>query len=320
LILNQTLTSSKRFLVIICFSIFWLVSCTDKQWRSLSTDTLSHDLAISDIKFLDSNHGWALTPSQLLETFDGGYKWAEKLEGKERSFYSMEFVDSATGWIVGSQINDNSTHALVLQTLDEGESWHSQQVDIDESLLSVSFYNSKIGAAAGKNHIIYTSDGGQTWKIIYKGNNVERLRNIVCISAERIVAIGEDGLILFTEDSGKNWKHQEIEKKSTLLRVRFFGNKGWIVGLNGVLLSSSDSGMSWIIHPLKFSTALTDIYINDLEGWIVGEDGIILKSTDGGQTWQQQISPTNQQILCLFFINPNKGWAGGQRLTFLSYP
>lgn len=68
-------------------------------------DDISDGVAILSLAFTDPNHGWALTPGQLLELTDGGSHWTENLSSHdaERAFYSLTFINSTLGVIVGTQ-------------------------------------------------------------------------------------------------------------------------------------------------------------------------------------------------------------------------
>lgn len=302
-------------------------SCAAGRWQLLMTDPVSDGLAISDLVFADSNHGWALTPAQLLETMDGGQTWRERLLDERNAFYSLTFANPTTGWIVGMRKDAGAYGALIMQTTDGGKTWQQQQtVNIEPHrdakaaprLNSVRFCNPSVGWAVGSDVIVHTTNGGQTWET-QRNNEDEVLSSVECLSPERAWAVGQDGIILRTGDGGKSWQRQESGTQATLLRVRFFGNNGWIVGLNGTLLRTRDGGEKWERQQLNLSETLTDIYINGAQGWIVGTRGTILHTKDDGQTWQQQKSPTDNDLVSLSFISPKQGWAGGDKRTLLRF-
>jgi photosystem II stability/assembly factor-like uncharacterized protein len=317
---------------VLCFTLASLIitgfaSCAAKSWRLLTTDPTTHAPAISALAFIDPNHGWALTSSQLLETTDGGQTWAERLSDERKAFYSLTFVNPTTGWIVGSQKDDAGYKALVMQTTDGGKTWRQQAVNVAPQpnarvaprLLSVSFCDPNIGWATGSDLIVHTVNGGETWEIRRSGNTDEDFLGIQCVNPARAWAAGQDGLILQTKDGGKSWSQQESGTKTTLLRVRSFGDSGWIVGLDGTLLRTRDGGAKWEQQRLDVAGALFDIHMNGQQGWLVGSEGIILYSKDGGQTWQRLESPTNNDLVSLFFISPKQGWAGGDHRTLLHF-
>lgn len=49
----------------------------------------------------------------------------------------------------------------------------------------------------------------------------------------------------------------------------------------------------------------------------VGARGAILRSTDGGSNWKQSAAPVSADLVSVFFINENKGWAVGHDAVIL---
>ncbi|PXX90437.1 photosystem I reaction center subunit IV [Marinobacter vulgaris] len=65
----------------------------------------------------------------------------------------------------------------------------------------------------------------------------------------QIVAVGERGHIIFSEDEGESWEQAEVPVSVTLTGVDFGTEQhGWAVGHSGVVLHSSDAGESWEIQ------------------------------------------------------------------------
>jgi photosystem II stability/assembly factor-like uncharacterized protein len=61
-----------------------------------------------------------------------------------------------------------------------------------------------------------------------------------------LVAVGSRGMIIRSEDEGKNWTQSAVPVQSDLLAVNFpTPQDGWAVGHEGVILHSSDGGKSW---------------------------------------------------------------------------
>ncbi|WP_256661009.1 YCF48-related protein [Pseudomonas sp. DY-1] len=65
-------------------------------------------------------------------------------------------------------------------------------------------------------------------------------------AGERLVAVGERGFILISEDHGATWQQVDSPVSVTLTRVRFAtASDGWAVGHAGVVLHSGDGGRTW---------------------------------------------------------------------------
>jgi photosystem II stability/assembly factor-like uncharacterized protein len=69
----------------------------------------------------------------------------------------------------------------------------------------------------------------------------------VALAGPRLVAVGERGIILYSDDSGLTWQQADVPVSVTLTAVNFpSASKGWAVGHDGVILHSSNGGKSWI--------------------------------------------------------------------------
>ena len=300
-----------------------LASCGVFKWRLVTAEHQPHSLEFLSLFFTDPNYGWAITPSQLLQTSDGGKTWSERLADDNKTFYSLEFVSQTTGFIVGTQRKAEGRTALILKTEDSGRSWSETPLVLPASqfqLHDISFCSPQVGWAVGADLIIHTTDAGQTWNTQRSGKNEEMLFSIACVSPERAWVVGQNGLILQTKDGGRSWSNQDSGTTDKLVRVRFFGNEGWIVGGSAekaTLLRTADGGGSWERLQLDTSAALFDIYMNGQQGWLVGQTGTILETNDGGRTWQREKSPTDNDLVSVFFLDPDTGWIGGNKHTLL---
>ncbi|SER72929.1 Uncharacterized protein SAMN03159444_04878 [Pseudomonas sp. NFACC02] len=71
---------------------------------------------------------------------------------------------------------------------------------------------------------------------------------LVAITAtpKRLVAVGERGIVVLSDDNGATWRQANVPVSVTLTAVQFVSDKeGWIVGHGGVLLHSQDGGETW---------------------------------------------------------------------------
>lgn len=66
-------------------------------------------------------------------------------------------------------------------------------------------------------------------------------------AGDRLVAVGERGVILTSDDHGGSWKQSKVPVAVNLTAVNFASpTKGWAVGHDGIILHSADGGQSWI--------------------------------------------------------------------------
>ncbi|MFK3800183.1 MULTISPECIES: WD40/YVTN/BNR-like repeat-containing protein [unclassified Pseudomonas] len=68
----------------------------------------------------------------------------------------------------------------------------------------------------------------------------------VTATSARLVAVGERGIVVLSDDNGLTWRQANVPVSVTLTAVQFLNDQdGWIVGHGGVVLRSQDGGESW---------------------------------------------------------------------------
>lgn len=147
----------------------------------------------------------------------------------------------------------------------------------------------------------------------------------------RIVAVGQRGHVLLSDDQGKTWRQAEVPVSSDLVAVAFpTATQGWAVGHDGVVLRSADAGATWtrVLDGNQLGAAMVEHYkreaagsadaakagalVKDAErfatqgaenpfldvgfenassGYLVGAFGLMFRTADGGATWQPWLQP-----------------------------
>lgn len=65
-------------------------------------------------------------------------------------------------------------------------------------------------------------------------------------AGERLVAVGERGIIVFSDDSGESWHQSKVPTSVTLTAVTFpVKDIGWAIGHAGTVLTTTDAGETW---------------------------------------------------------------------------
>lgn len=140
-------------------------------------------------------------------------------------------------------------------------------------------------------------------------------------AGRRLVAGGERGLIVFSDDGGRQWTQASVPSSVTLTALRFANEReGWAAGNMGVVLRTQDGGATWrrvldgrAAAALAFKAAqsaadggaleeatrlaeegadkpFTDLAIrSDGSLLAVGAYGMAFASLDGGASWQSQM-------------------------------
>jgi photosystem II stability/assembly factor-like uncharacterized protein len=144
------------------------------------------------------------------------------------------------------------------------------------------------------------------------------LLNGLARAGSRLVAVGQRGHVLLSDDAGRTWQQASVPVSSDLVAVCFPTAKaGWAVGHDGVVLHSSDAGAKWVRQldgrglgellvahysrsgdpkwleeARRFAAQgaenpFLDVWFQDESvGYVVGAFGLVLRTTDGGANWE----------------------------------
>lgn len=145
----------------------------------------------------------------------------------------------------------------------------------------------------------------------------------VAKAGDRVVAVGTRGLIVVSEDGGRQWRQVLAPVSTELVGLQFVDAKdGWAVGHGGVVLHTGDGGLTWTkqldgrqtvqllrqhfkskanagdeiakrqleVVELNYAEgpeqALLGVWFEDSKhGFACGSFGTLLATSDGGQTW-----------------------------------
>ncbi|MDA8080866.1 MAG: putative Ig domain-containing protein [Actinomycetota bacterium] len=132
-------------------------------------------------------------------------------------------------------------------------------------------------------------------------------------------AVGADGTILHTQDTGVAWTSQTSGTTDALNAVACPGRTTcWAVGANGTILATTD-GTTWTSQTSKTTVALTGIACASTTScWAVGYGGVIL-ATSNGSAWQSQTSGSTEALFGIT-CQPSTTlcWAVGANGTILA--
>jgi photosystem II stability/assembly factor-like uncharacterized protein len=151
------------------------------------------------------------------------------------------------------------------------------------------------------------------------------LLNAVAAADKRLVAVGEMGIIVLSDDNGQTWRQAKgVPTSVTLTNVRFVsGNAGWAVGHSGIVLKTVDSGDTWVRQldgkqAAQIEAAAADAavlknaeagarrlrdaqrmvtegadkpfldvhFFDEQHGFVIGAYGLVFATRDGGKTWE----------------------------------
>ncbi|UVJ46599.1 YCF48-related protein [Pseudomonas sp. LS1212] len=112
----------------------------------------------------------------------------------------------------------------------------------------------------------------------------------VAQAGARLVAVGDRGHILYSDDQGTTWTQAKVPTRQLLTAVYFVdASHGWAVGHDAQVLVSTDAGATWTrqFEDLKRESPLLDVWFQNRDnGFAVGAYGALLETTDGGKHWE----------------------------------
>lgn len=103
--------------------------------------------------------------------------------------------------------------------------------------------------------------------------------------------------------------------QATMLAAGWAGERVVAVGDHGIVLLSDDQGRQWRqARSVPLSTPLTGVsFVDARHGWAVGHWGAILSTADGGESWQVQrlSSEEDRPLFAVHFFDARQGVAVG---------
>ena len=109
-------------------------------------------------------------------------------------------------------------------------------------------------------------------------------------AGSRLVAVGERGHVLLSDDQGVTWRQARSVPTRVMLTAVFFADNqyGWAVGHDETILNTVDGGETWTrshFAPEAQQPLLDLWFANRVSGIAVGAYGAYFTTNDGGRTW-----------------------------------
>lgn len=142
-------------------------------------------------------------------------------------------------------------------------------------------------------------------------------------SGSRIVAVGDRGYIVFSDDQGKSWKRAKTPPAPMLTALDFLDDQqGIAVGHDSVILATKDRGETWtqvFAAPAEQRPLLDVIYPTKDLIIAIGAYGAYYDSTDGGKTWNaRKVLPDDKHLNAILELGDNHLLLLGEAGTLLS--
>jgi len=112
----------------------------------------------------------------------------------------------------------------------------------------------------------------------------------LAVAGNRLVAVGERGHVLLSDDQGATWRQAKTVPTRVMLTAVYFvdAQYGWAVGHDETILNSADGGETWTRSHFapEMQQPLLDLWFaNRVSGIAVGAYGAYFTTNDGGRNW-----------------------------------
>ena len=109
-------------------------------------------------------------------------------------------------------------------------------------------------------------------------------------AGNRLVAVGERGHVMLSDDQGATWRQAKVVPTRVMLTAVFFVDSeyGWAVGHDETILNTADGGETWTrshFAPEAQQPLLDLWFANRVSGIAVGAYGAYFTTNDGGRHW-----------------------------------
>jgi photosystem II stability/assembly factor-like uncharacterized protein len=177
-----------------------------------------------------------------------------------------------------------------------------------EALVGVSIGTNGNAFVAGSSSVILrasTADSFATWTTITPTSNSGNfLYDISTYDGTNVIAVGAEGTIYYSADSGDTWSLASSGGTKTIYCISHASaNFAMIAGDTGYLAKTSDYGATWTTLT-AFASTYTARYhaisvLTSQNAFVVASPsnsasgGLIYRTLDGGTTWQLQQTTTS---------------------------
>jgi photosystem II stability/assembly factor-like uncharacterized protein len=238
------------------------------RWRQAQVPV---QVTLTALRFVDEKRGWAAGHlGVILYSEDGGETWRKQLDGVQAA---QAIARAAAG-------ADERAQRIARRFVEEGP---------DKPFFDIDFADADRGMAVGAYNLAFaTVDGGRTWTPA-----LDRLPNPKSLhlygvrhSGGKLFVVGEQGLLLRSDDGGATFASQSAPYKGSLFGL-LAARTGTLIayGLRGHALRSSDQGASWSkvdTGVLASISAAAELDGGELA--LLSQAGDVLVSRDDGQS------------------------------------
>ncbi|QID18357.1 photosystem II stability/assembly factor-like protein [Nitrogeniibacter mangrovi] len=206
--------------------------------------------------------------------------WHKADSGTEERIFSVDMNRKHLAYAAGA-------FGTLLRSEDGGKAWTSIEIPWDQvlgdiaepHLYAVKVLDSGDALVAGEFGLMLRIDPQGQWTVLHKGKR--SLFNLVTTADGVIFAVGQEGVILKSEDRGTHWRELESGTAAILTSVWADDRRDIVVGGVNTLLSSRDGGATWHMPPSALVRRNWQLDLAASEG--AGERPRIISVGSGGK-------------------------------------
>jgi len=279
------------------------------NWIKLVSPTVNN---LWDIKVIPYSNGTKLIAvgdnNTVIKSIDGGVSWTfQSIPFQVGSFvFGIQCLDSLKYVACGGDYKTFS--GAILKTTDGGLTWTSTPVPGSGFLDKIYMLNETTGYTVGSN--LNFTDG--VIQRITNGTNLNirkqsptLITNIWCKNEREITAIGLNGQIWESSDSGNTWVDRSVNV-GNLFGIQFVNPQVGVIcgGSNegSEILYTKNGGINWNKIHFPFVGAFQTVNIIDGAIYLAGDEGIIIKGLVSALP--VGISEMNQKEQLSIYPNP----------------
>lgn len=156
------------------------------------------------------------------------------------------------------------------------------------------------------------------------------------LAGERLLAVGERGHIIYSDNGGHDWQQAQVPTTQMLTAVFFISEQqGWAVGHDGLILETRDGGENWLLqrNGLEAQKTLNQDARNHAQARLADLETALATAAEHSPKLQLDLEEAAMELddaeqlllepsfapplMDIWFQNPDKGWAVGAFGTLL---
>lgn len=195
-----------------------------EAYKALAFSDAAHMQVVGGVSFERGDAMYVDTTGSILAYDSLGYELND-----------ISLLSNGAGWRCG--------YGVMQRTDDAGKTWQWQGLRND-NYTSLDVHDAQTAYACGAEGSICVTRDGRTWQTLRNGNDLTypkyRLQDLLFTDDQHGYAVGEKGVVIYTDDAGQHW--------SELKRFTEANLHGIARGPNGVFFVCGEGGALWEIR------------------------------------------------------------------------